>query len=73
MGLQLLAMGVAVGLAAGAATNRLLINQLWQTSPHDPLTLGAVTAIVLIIGMFACWVPARRAVRVEPIAALRHE
>jgi putative ABC transport system permease protein len=73
MGLQLLAVGVAVGLAAGAATNRLLVNQLWQTSPHDPLTLVSVTAIVLIIGMFACWAPARRAVRVEPIAALRHE
>jgi putative ABC transport system permease protein len=73
MGLQLLGLGIVVGLAAGVATNRLLANQLWKTSPHDPLTLVSVIAIVVVIGLCACWVPARRAVRVEPIAALRHE
>jgi putative ABC transport system permease protein len=55
------------------ATNRLLVNQLWRTSPYDPVILTAVTVIVVGVGLCACWVPARRAVRVEPIAALRHE
>jgi putative ABC transport system permease protein len=73
MGLRLLGLGVAVGLAASFATNRLLVSQLWNTSPHDPATLLAAVAIVGIIGICACWVPARRAIRVEPIAALRHE
>lgn len=73
MGLRLLGAGVVVGLAAGVATNRLLVNQLWNTSPHDPLTLVAAVSVILIFGMLACWVPAHRAVRVEPIVALRHE
>jgi putative ABC transport system permease protein len=73
MGLQLMGAGVVVGLAASVVTNRLLVNQLWKTSPHDPMTLVSVISIVVVIGMCACWVPARRAVRVEPIAALRHE
>jgi putative ABC transport system permease protein len=73
MGLQLLGTGVVIGLAASMATNRLLVNQLWRTSPYDPVILTAVTVIVVGVGLCACWVPARRAVRVEPIAALRHE
>jgi predicted permease len=73
MGMRLLGLGVVAGLAASFATNRLLVSQLWNTSPHDPVTLAAAVAIVGIIGMCACWVPARRAIRVEPITALRHE
>jgi putative ABC transport system permease protein len=73
MGLRLLGLGAVVGLAASVATNRLLVNQLWQTSPHDPVTLVSVLGIVMVIGICACWVPARRAMRVEPIVALRHE
>ena len=73
LGLKLVGGGLVVGLAVSAATNRLLVNQLWNTSPHDPMTLVAAVSIILIIGMLACWMPARRAVRVEPIVALRHE
>ncbi|HZB25853.1 MAG TPA: FtsX-like permease family protein, partial [Vicinamibacterales bacterium] len=73
MGVRLLGAGVIVGLVVGFATNRLLASQLWQTSPHDPLTLAAVTMLVVTIGLCACWVPARRALGVQPIAALRHE
>jgi len=72
-GLRLVAAGLAVGLAAGLATNRLLVGQLWNTSPHDPMTLLVAIAVVVIIGVCACWVPARRAVRVEPMVALRHD
>jgi ABC-type antimicrobial peptide transport system permease subunit len=73
MGLRLVGVGLVVGFAASLATNRLLVNQLWQISPHDPITLAAAVGVVLTIGVCACWVPARRAIRVEPIAALRHE
>ena len=72
-GLQLVAVGMVLGLAASAMTNRLLITQLWNTSAHDPATFAAVAAVVVIIAILACWMPARRAVRVEPMAALRHE
>jgi putative ABC transport system permease protein len=73
MGSRLVGAGVLAGLAASLATNRLLMNQLWNTSPHDPITLVAVVSIVLAVGLCACWVPAFRALRVEPIAALRQE
>ena len=73
LGLTLVGVGLAIGAAASFATNRLLTTQLWQVSPHDPLTFAAGSAIVLMIGLVACLVPARRAVRVEPMAALRQE
>ena len=73
LGFRLIGVGLVIGVAAGLATNRLLVSQLWNTSPHDPATVIAAVLVVLLIGMFACWVPARRAVRVEPIVALRHE
>jgi putative ABC transport system permease protein len=73
LGLQLVGVGLLIGTAASLATNRLLENQLWNTSPNDPLTFSTVVAAVLLIAVLACLVPARRAVRVEPMAALRHE
>ncbi len=73
LGLKLVGVGLFIGLVVSLATNRLLVAQLWNTSPQDPVTLGAVVALVLVVGMLACWVPARRAVRVEPMVALRHD
>jgi putative ABC transport system permease protein len=73
LGAQLLAAGAAVGLLASFATNRLLANQLWNVSPHDPLTLAAATILVSLIAVTACYIPARRAMHVEPIAALRED
>jgi predicted permease len=73
MGLRLVGAGLVVGLAVSAATNRLLVDQLWNTSPQDPMTLTMTVLVVCVIAIFACWVPARRAIRVEPIVALRHE
>jgi predicted permease len=73
LGLQLVGAGLMIGLAASLATNRLLQSQLWNTSPNDPTTFATATGAVLFIAVLACWVPARRAVRVEPMAALRHE
>ena len=73
MGLTLIGIGLVVGLAISAATNRLLVSQLWNTSPHDPLTLTLTVVVVCAVGLLACWIPARRAIRIEPIVALRHE
>jgi putative ABC transport system permease protein len=72
-GLRLLAVGIVTGLVASVATNRLLAGQLWNTSSYDPATLVAVVAVVIFIGACACWIPAHRATRVDPIVSLRHE
>jgi putative ABC transport system permease protein len=72
-GLRLLAVGIVTGLVASVATNRLLAGQLWNTSSYDPATLVAVVAVVIFIGACACWIPAYRATRVDPIVSLRHE
>jgi putative ABC transport system permease protein len=73
LGLQLVGAGAIIGVAASLATNRLLESQLWNTSPNDPMTFGVAISVVLLIGVLACWLPARRAVHVEPMVALRHE
>jgi putative ABC transport system permease protein len=70
-GARLLAAGVAAGLLLGTAASRLVASQLWNTSPHDPATLLLAVVVVVSIGCLACYVPAARAVRVDPIAALR--
>jgi len=73
LGLQLVGAGLAIGVTASFATNRLLRSQLWNISPNDPMTFATAIGAVLLIAIVACWVPARRAVRVEPMVALRHE
>ena len=72
-GMKLLGGGLALGLGAGLATNRVVATQVSNASPHDPLTISAVAFVVCAIGLLACWIPARRAIRVDPIVALRHE
>jgi ABC-type antimicrobial peptide transport system permease subunit len=72
-GLRLVAAGVAVGLAASLALSRVIATQLWATSATDPLTLAGAVALLLTTGVVACWIPARRAARVDPLIALRYE
>jgi len=73
MGARLLGMGLAVGLLASLAVTRLIASQLWGVSPHDPVTLCAVVAVVAGAGLAACYFPARRATRVDPMVALRYQ
>ena len=73
LGARLLAAGIAIGLLASVATNRLLATQLWNVSARDPLTFAAATLLVSAIALIACYIPARRAMRVQPIAALRED
>jgi putative ABC transport system permease protein len=65
--------GVGIGVAASLGAARVLGNQLWGVSPHDPLALVLVVMLLLLVGFLACWVPARRAMRVDPVVALRYE
>jgi putative ABC transport system permease protein len=73
MGLRLVAIGVVVGLIVSLALGRILATQLWGVSAYDPWTLTCVPMVLLMTGFFACWLPARRAARVEPLVALRYE
>ena len=72
-GLRLLALGVALGLAGALALGRVMGSLLYQTKPIDPAVFGAVTALLAVIALIACWLPARRATKVNPIIALRAE
>jgi putative ABC transport system permease protein len=72
-GVRLLGAGVGIGLLASFGVTRVIANQLWGVSPRDPVTLVAVVAVVGIAGLTACYFPARRATRVDPMMALRHE
>ena len=72
-GLGIGALGSAIGVAAAAAMSRLLADLLFGVSPHDPLTFVALPAGLLIVAALASWIPARRALSVEPVTALRAE
>ena len=71
--LRLVAGGVVLGLAGSFALTRLLTSMLHEVSPTDPGVLGGVAALLVTAALAACYVPARRATRVEPVIALRAE
>jgi predicted permease len=73
IGLKLIGLGVGVGLLASFAVSRVIASQLWEVSPRDPLALGAAVIVVALAGLAACYFPARRATRVDPLVALRVE
>jgi putative ABC transport system permease protein len=73
MGLQLIAIGAVVGMAASLGVSRILESQLGHVSPRDPITLGGVVTAIAVVGLAACYFPARRATRVDPMVALRYE
>ena len=72
-GLILTAFGLAAGIAGSFAATRILRGFLWGVSPTDPLTFTLVTAALAAAALLACYVPARRALGVNPIVALRAE
>jgi putative ABC transport system permease protein len=65
--------GVAIGLATAAALARLLSSLLFSVSASDPFTFATVAALLVAVALLACYIPARRALRVDPIIALRYE
>jgi len=72
-GLVLAGIGLAAGLAGAFAASRLLARMLYGVTPTDPATYAAVAAILGAVACVACYLPARRATRVDPIIALRAE
>jgi ABC-type antimicrobial peptide transport system permease subunit len=72
-GLALTAAGLVVGLAAAAAATRAMKTMLFGVDSFDPSTFAAVSALLAAIAALACWIPARRASRVDPILVLRDE
>jgi putative ABC transport system permease protein len=65
--------GVGAGLLGSFVLTRWLQSQLFEVSPTDPLTLGVVSLLLILVSLAACWIPARRATRVDPVIALRCE
>ena len=72
-GMGLIAIGIVIGMAAAVALTRLLRAALFGVSPTDPLTFVAITLALIAVALLACYIPARRATKVDPLEALRYE
>jgi predicted permease len=72
-GLQLTLVGVVIGILAALAATRLISTMIYGVAPTDPMTFAAVAVLLVLVALLACYVPARRATRVDPLVALRHE
>jgi len=72
-GLALVSVGIALGLAGGLALTRVISSLLFGVSSRDPLTFASVAALLAAVALLACYLPARRATKVDPMIALRYE
>jgi putative ABC transport system permease protein len=72
-GLGLAIAGAAVGLVGAVVVSHLMTGLLYGVRPTDPLTFAGVAVLLIIVALFACYIPARRAIRVDPLVALRYE
>jgi len=72
-GLRTILIGVAIGIAGSLALTRTVQSLLFGVTPTDPLTFGGVTLLLVVAALLACFIPARRATKVDPMVALRYE
>jgi ABC-type antimicrobial peptide transport system permease subunit len=72
-GTQLALVGVFIGIVAGLGLTQLMTHLLFGVTAHDPLTFAAVSSLLILVALLACYIPARRAIRVNPVVALRYE
>jgi ABC-type antimicrobial peptide transport system permease subunit len=72
-GAGLAGLGIAIGVGTALGVTQLLKAYLYQVKSTDPATFVGVAALLVSVALLACWIPARRAMRVDPMVALRHE
>ncbi len=72
-GMQFIVAGLAIGMAGALAATRLIVSLLFGVTAYDPATFAAIAALLSFVAIAACWIPARRAMRVDPIVALHYE
>ena len=72
-GMQFIGIGIATGLITAVFLLRLAKSQIWGVTTYDPITLSVVICLLAVIGLIACYLPSRRAIRVDPLVSLRDE
>ncbi len=72
-GAKLVCFGIAIGIAGAIVLTRLMTTLLFEVKPTDPETFAIVPIVLAIVALAACYVPTRRAMRVDPMVALRHD
>ena len=72
-GIALVIVGAAAGIAAALGVTRFMTSMLYNVRANDPTTIAGVAVLLGLVALAACWIPARRAMRVDPMVALRYE
>jgi putative ABC transport system permease protein len=72
-GLRLTIAGIVIGAVAALLLTRLMGNLLYKVSPRDPIAFGAALIVLIAVALVACFLPARRAARIDPVKALREQ